>query len=198
MQCLTKIDWAHLDLTKQWKEEKWTTSHWGRVTSQEILESSRQAAMKKASWSSVTVVFCLTGNGPLSTTTQCGLSPEVHFLKWDQITTLIGEIAGMRAESLQSCPDPVQPYGRYPARLLCRMGFSRQEYWSGLPCPTPGDLPDPGIEHRVTYIFRNGRQVLHHKRAPSYQWWTNQRENIFVPKPHGTKTSKRTVSARKI
>ena len=24
--------------------------------------------------------------------------------------------------------------------------FSRQEYWSGLPCPSPGDLPDPGIE----------------------------------------------------
>ena len=26
------------------------------------------------------------------------------------------------------------------------MGFSRQEYWTGLPFPTPGDLPDPGIE----------------------------------------------------
>ena len=26
------------------------------------------------------------------------------------------------------------------------MGFSRQEYWSGLPCPPPGDLTDPGIE----------------------------------------------------
>ena len=26
------------------------------------------------------------------------------------------------------------------------MGVSRQEYWSGLPCPSPGDLPDPGIE----------------------------------------------------
>ena len=26
------------------------------------------------------------------------------------------------------------------------MGFSRQEYWSGLPFPTPGDLPDPGIK----------------------------------------------------
>ena len=25
-------------------------------------------------------------------------------------------------------------------------GFSRQEYWCGLPCPPPGDLPDPGIE----------------------------------------------------
>ena len=26
------------------------------------------------------------------------------------------------------------------------MGFSRQEYWNGLPCTPPGDLPDPGIE----------------------------------------------------
>ena len=26
------------------------------------------------------------------------------------------------------------------------MGFSRQEYWSGLPCPPPGNLPDPGIK----------------------------------------------------
>ena len=28
------------------------------------------------------------------------------------------------------------------------MGFSRQEYWSGLPCPSPGDLSNPGIELR--------------------------------------------------
>ena len=28
------------------------------------------------------------------------------------------------------------------------MGFSRQEYWSGLPFPSPGDLLDPGIEPR--------------------------------------------------
>ena len=26
------------------------------------------------------------------------------------------------------------------------MGFSRQEYWSGLPFPSPGDLPDPGMD----------------------------------------------------
>ena len=26
------------------------------------------------------------------------------------------------------------------------MEFSGQEYWSGLPCPSPGDLPNPGIE----------------------------------------------------
>ena len=28
------------------------------------------------------------------------------------------------------------------------MGFSRQEYWSGLPFPSPGDLPDPGVKTR--------------------------------------------------
>ena len=34
----------------------------------------------------------------------------------------------------------------YQAPLF--MGFSRQEYWSGLPFPSPGDLPDPGIKPR--------------------------------------------------
>ena len=29
------------------------------------------------------------------------------------------------------------------------MGFSRQEDWSGLPCSTPGELPDPGIESHL-------------------------------------------------
>ena len=36
------------------------------------------------------------------------------------------------------------------------VGFSRQEYWSGLPFPSPGDLPDPGIEPRSpTFIGRH-------------------------------------------
>ena len=32
------------------------------------------------------------------------------------------------------------------------MGFSRQEYWNGLPFPPPGDLPDPGIQY-VSLMF---------------------------------------------
>ena len=39
------------------------------------------------------------------------------------------------------------------------MGFSRQEYWSGLPFPSPGDLPDPGMEPMYPAL---GRQVLYH------------------------------------
>ena len=31
-------------------------------------------------------------------------------------------------------------------QALLSMGFSRQEYWSGWPCPPPGNLPNPGIE----------------------------------------------------
>ena len=45
----------------------------------------------------------------------------------------------------QSCPtlcDPVTVARQAPLS----MGFSRQEYWSGLPFPSPGDLPNPGIE----------------------------------------------------
>ena len=45
--------------------------------------------------------------------------------------------------------DSLQPYGLYIAfQAPLSMGFSWQEYWSGLPFPSPGDLPDPGIEPR--------------------------------------------------
>ena len=43
--------------------------------------------------------------------------------------------------------DSLQPHGlpvAYQAPLS--MGFPRQEYWSGLLIPSPGDLPNPGIE----------------------------------------------------
>ena len=33
------------------------------------------------------------------------------------------------------------------------MGFSRQEYWSGLPFPSPEDLPEPGIESRSPALW---------------------------------------------
>ena len=55
---------------------------------------------------------------------------------------------------------------RKPTRLLCPWEFSRQEYWSGLPCPLPGDLPNPGIEPRSPTLqsdsFPSG-----HQRSPN-------------------------------
>ena len=40
----------------------------------------------------------------------------------------------------------LQPHGHVLCQAPLPMGFSRQEYWSGLPCSPPGDRPDPGIE----------------------------------------------------
>ena len=45
----------------------------------------------------------------------------------------------------KSCPTCATPW-TVACQAPLSMGFSRQEYWSGLPCPSPGDLPDPGIE----------------------------------------------------
>ena len=42
--------------------------------------------------------------------------------------------------------DSWHPHGLWLARLLCPLGCFRQEHWSGLPCPPPGDLPNPVIE----------------------------------------------------
>jgi len=58
-----------------------------------------------------------------------------------KIYVLLHKILGSAKQSMcsvtQSCLTRQAPLS---------MGFSRQEYWSGLPCPPPGDTPDPGIE----------------------------------------------------
>ena len=47
--------------------------------------------------------------------------------------------------------------------------FSRPEYWSGQPFPSPGDLPNPGIERRPPYCRRILNQ-LSHKGSPKVLW----------------------------
>ena len=50
----------------------------------------------------------------------------------------------MLSHSVRS--DSLWPHGLQPARLLHPWGFSRQEFWSGMPCPRPGDLSNSGIK----------------------------------------------------
>ena len=66
---------------------------------------------------------------------------------WGLVTFFLFSISGLLSspsvvcvKSLQSCPTLCDPMDHQPA---LSMGFSRQEYWSGVPCPPPGDLPDP-------------------------------------------------------
>ena len=49
------------------------------------------------------------------------------------------------------------PHGLLICQAPQSMGFSKQEYWSGLPFPPPGDLPDPGIEPTTPFFL--------------YCWW---------------------------
>ena len=55
---------------------------------------------------------------------------------------------GAIAFSVLSCSvvsNSLLPMDYSPPGSSVHGGFSRQEYWSGLPCPPPGDLPNPGI-----------------------------------------------------
>ena len=49
------------------------------------------------------------------------------------------------AKLLQSCPTLCDRINCSPPGSSVHVVFSRQEYWSGLPCPPPGDLPGPVI-----------------------------------------------------
>ena len=65
----------------------------------------------------------------------------------------------LHAKSLQWCStlcDPMDCSCQSPLS----MGFSRQEYWSGLSCPPPGDLPDPEIEPTFLIAMINLDSVL--------------------------------------
>ena len=78
-------------------------------------------------------------------TTEKRALPYIHTLSQilhlvDMPCALLWQIASVMSNSLQ-------PHGLYVAHQApLSMGFSRQEYWNGLPCPPPGDLPDPEIK----------------------------------------------------
>ena len=71
--------------------------------------------------------------------------------RWNQVLLRLKffsmlQFACMPAQSLQSYLTLCDTLGYAACKAPLSMGFSRQEYWSGLPGPPPGDLPDPGIE----------------------------------------------------
>ena len=75
----------------------------------------------------------------------------------------------MHAKSLQSCPT-LQPYELYIAcQAPLSTGFSRQEYWSVLLHPPPGDLPNPGIEPAslAAPAMQEDSLPLSHQGSPS-------------------------------
>ena len=68
----------------------------------------------------------------------------------------------MCAKSFQLCPTLCNPMDQ----ALPSMGFSRQEYWSRLPCSPPGHLPKPVIEPRSPVLHANSFYHLSNRKAP--------------------------------
>ena len=52
----------------------------------------------------------------------------------------------MKSVSHSAISDSLRPHRLLACQALLSMGFSRQEYWRGLPFPSPGDLSDLGME----------------------------------------------------
>ena len=61
---------------------------------------------------------------------------------------LIATPSESESEVSQSCPTLCDPMDSNLHQALPSMGFSRQQYWSGLPFPSPWNLPNPGIKPR--------------------------------------------------
>ena len=74
----------------------------------------------------------------------------------------------------KSCPTPAIPW-TVAHQASLSMEFSRQEYWSGLPFPSPGDLPDPGIEPKFSCIVGKFFHQLSCEGSPILTIGCNQR-----------------------
>ena len=80
--------------------------------------------------------------GEFTTLILCQQSTDSKLVFKDSLTLFLSRVC---AKSLESCPT-LRSHVAHQAPLS--MGFSSQEYWTGLPCPPPEDLPDPGIKPR--------------------------------------------------
>ena len=64
----------------------------------------------------------------------------------DSQHTTFNQVISFSACVCAAASDSLRPHGLWLTRFLCPWTFQGKEYWSGLPFPIPGDLPDPGIE----------------------------------------------------
>ena len=77
----------------------------------------------------------------------------------------LAELPCMRAKSLQSCPTLCEPMNLCPPGSSVH-GILGQEYWSVLPCPPPGDLPNLGIEPPSPELQADSLPLSHQESSP--------------------------------
>ena len=105
----------------------------------------------------------------------CPFYKEVHVCVCVHVCACMHTCARTHAQSCPILCDPIDC--RHQASLS--MGFSRQEYWSGLLFPSPGDLPDPGIKPAslafpalAGTVFTTEPHGKPHREPNSPDFWT--------------------------
>ena len=83
---------------------------------------------------------------PLSMHHSCSPTPAGDYLRVSNWTQVGSEHPSNACVCMRSCVRLFATPQTVAHQATLTMGFSRQEYWNGLPCPPPGDLPNPGIE----------------------------------------------------
>ena len=85
--------------------------------------------------------------GPISLAKLGSITKTGIILCKQILSCKVGRLLKVKALVAQSCQTLCDPMDCRPPGSSVH-GFSRQEYWSGLPFPSPGDLPDPETEPR--------------------------------------------------
>ena len=88
-----------------------------------------------------------------------GTVPSDFRVELVMLSTLPTVQHNSKALVAQSCPTPWTVARQAPLS----MGFSRQEYWSGLPCLPPGDLPDQGSNPGLLHCRQNLYHLSYHE-----------------------------------
>ena len=80
-------------------------------------------------------------------------------IQFKVIFTFKGECMCCTVLNLSVVSGFLRPRGFQPTRVICPWGFPRLEYWSGLPCPPPGNLSNPGSAPRSPTLQADSLQV---------------------------------------
>ena len=121
-------------------------------------------------WVTSLSLSCIGGGNGSPLQCSCLENPRDGGAWWAAVCGVAGSWRRLQRLSRSSSSCSLQPYGLSPARLLCPWGFSRQEYWGGLPCPPPGDLPNPGIKPRSPALQADFFYGLSHQGSPIYSF----------------------------
>ena len=105
---------------------------------------------------------CVTSRSPVTYLSSSWPHTPMNWRQWEhRLAQLRAVVCACSVASVMS--DSAMPWTAVHQAPLS-MGFSRQEYWSGLALPSAGDPPDPGIEPTSLNVSCNGRQILYHQR----------------------------------